>query len=142
MFATRISQDPWLQTVHLLKALTTSCNGMRPDALPAQPSTRRGSLHVDHAISARTHATTLVSVVERPTIVTAIIDWRDATTGCYAEQTWRAGIARRCGQCALSGAPISTGDAIYRPRTTKHFLANADCMMLASAVNEAKDRES
>lgn len=140
MLANRISSDPWLQTVHLLKALASSRNGGCAETSSLKAAAR-DARNAGYSKGARTLESTFVRVVDRPTFVTAVVDWRDATTGCYAEQTWRAGRARRCGLCALSGAPIAAGDAVYRPRITKHFRANAESMILASAVNAAKERD-
>jgi hypothetical protein len=65
------------------------------------------------------------------------VSWSDPTSCCYPDQPWVVAIARRDGICALSGAPVSYGDPIFRPRAAKLMPTNAQAMMLASAVNAA-----
>ncbi len=65
------------------------------------------------------------------------VSWSDPTSCCYPDQPWVVAIARRDGVCALSGAPVSYGDTIFRPRAAKLMPTNSQAMMLASAVDAA-----
>ncbi|TKC80191.1 DUF3331 domain-containing protein [Trinickia terrae] len=78
--------------------------------------------------------TCVVRVVERVSNKIVVVYWCDPTACRYGDQLWKADVAKRRGRCALSGAPIETGDAIYRPRPTRPRPVNATAMMLASEV--------
>lgn len=66
---------------------------------------------------------------------TLSIYWSDPQTGHYAEQIWRAGLARVGGFCVLSGRVIVQGDQVFRPRRSVMCVpANWDRMILASVV--------
>jgi hypothetical protein len=79
----------------------------------------------------------VVTVVERLSSTTVLVSWRDPTSCHYAEQTWRSGVARRQGLCALSGYPIQRGDSIYRPRSSgAEPPVNADAMILDVAIRD------
>jgi Domain of unknown function (DUF3331) len=73
-------------------------------------------------------------IVEKYSKSTIAVCWRDATSGCYAEQLWRAVIARTGSTCALSGLQIRPGDAVFRPWGRGYKPANSDSMILATAV--------
>lgn len=90
----------------------------------------------DHAV--RQHAP-FISVIERPHHSKAVVSWRDATNCRYGDQVWNATTAREDGVCALSGKPIARGDQVYRPRRSRPAALNADCMILASALEAACD---
>lgn len=128
--------DPWTRTVNLLDAKSV-------DSLPL-PFSIGENLEAVNETSGDTRGSrvagmhsVVVHVVERLSAELVIVDWRDPTVGCCAEQTWRTGIARRSGRCALSGAVIHAGDAIYRPRSTRLFQPNARSMILAIELAKA-----
>ncbi|MGF6553055.1 DUF3331 domain-containing protein [Paraburkholderia youngii] len=76
-----------------------------------------------------------LSVIDRPSSQALTVLWSDACFGHYGHQTWRRGYAKRDALCVLSGAPISKGDEVYRPRANRDSLpANWDRMILASKV--------
>ena len=129
-------RDPWLRTVDLL-VLTSHEHLDRPAVEYVQRSARDSDPRATGKSYPEGPGTALVSVVERLNHSTAVVDWRDSTAGCCAGQTWRVGVAPRNGRCALSGAAIQRGDAVYRPRPTKQFRANAASMILASKMEDA-----
>lgn len=133
MLSSRTMHDPWLETVRLLEA----------NSMPG-PEDQHGVPNLPPPVSARgrTSVTThglrhpvRISVSERPTNDTAILEWRDPTSCCYGGQIWRSCRARRSGECALSGKPIRRGDEIYKPYSRKFAPANADAMILASTLD-------
>lgn len=76
----------------------------------------------------------MARVLDRISAKIVVVYWCDATSCRYGDQLWRIGVARRRGRCALSGAPIKAGDAVYRPRQGRPAPVNARAMMLASEV--------
>ncbi|WP_207001420.1 DUF3331 domain-containing protein [Trinickia mobilis] len=76
----------------------------------------------------------VVRVVDRVSAGIVVVYWCDATSCRYGDQLWKVGVAKRRGRCALSGAPIDAGDAVYRPRSARPRPVNAAAMMLASEV--------
>ncbi|MGF6382581.1 hypothetical protein QF000_004327 [Paraburkholderia atlantica] len=85
------------------------------------------------------HAT--IIVVERPTMTSATIEWRDSTNCYYGAQLWRLVRARKSGVCALSGEPISRGDEIFKP-CGRTDAVNADAMIRTSAMRAYPARNS
>jgi hypothetical protein len=75
-----------------------------------------------------------IRVLERHGLDVATVSWSDATAGCYGEQFWRRGVARKSGVCAMSGRTIAKGDAIYRPRRVQPLPRNIEAMILASVM--------
>ncbi|POR47711.1 uncharacterized protein DUF3331 [Paraburkholderia eburnea] len=67
------------------------------------------------------------------------VSWSDSTSGHYTEQLWRLCIARKRGQCALTGSNIQRGDKIYRPFVRGTTPVNADWAVLASAMEIEPD---
>ena len=119
--------DAWTQIINLLSSPAASLRVMEES--------------IDHVPIRRVFAESngakcepSVRVVDRPTALTLMIDWRDATKCCYREQRWVAAHARVAGRCALSSAPISPGDEIFRPRRAGPVPRNVGAMILASAV--------
>jgi hypothetical protein len=119
--------DAWTQIINLLSSPAASLRVMEES--------------IDHVPIRRVFAESngakcepSVRVVDRPTALTLMIDWRDATKCCYREQRWVAAHARVAGRCALSSAPISPGDEIFRPRRAGSTPRNVGAMILASAV--------
>jgi len=73
-------------------------------------------------------------IVEKCSTSTIAVCWRDATSGCYAEQLWRAVKAQAGSTCALSGLQIRPGDTVFRPWGRGYKPVNSDSMILATAV--------
>ncbi|ABE30087.1 hypothetical protein Bxe_A2887 [Paraburkholderia xenovorans LB400] len=81
-----------------------------------------------------------ITVLEHMTNSRVCLSWHDPTLCNYEEQVWTPALARRSGRCALSGVPIRRGDAVYRPQTRGQTPpANADAMILASALAQVRD---
>lgn len=123
--------SPWRQTVDLLMKLTAprrTRNSVGTTIAVARRTT--GPVEIRHYAVHEVH----VTVLDRPTSLTAIIAWRDPTECRYGEQRWRGGVARARGTCALTGRVIKRGDAIYRPQRRVPPPANASAMILSDAV--------
>jgi len=85
----------------------------------------------------RKHAGALViTVIERLSKDAVTVCWRDATSCCYGDQSWRASRSRTTGICAMSGKAIERGDLVFRPSRRVAAL-NADAMILASVMQSA-----
>lgn len=123
--------SPWRQTVDLLMKLTAP-RRTRKSVGTAIAVARRtnGPVEIRHYAIEEVH----VTVLDRPTSLTATIAWRDPTECRYGEQRWRGGVARARGTCALTGRVIKRGDAIYRPQRRVPPPANAGAMILSDAV--------
>ncbi|ALP67315.1 DUF3331 domain-containing protein [Paraburkholderia caribensis] len=76
-----------------------------------------------------------VRVLDKPTAQTLTVSWCDARTGHYGYQTWRVNIARRAGQCVLTGRSIRAGETVYCPRANGTPPGNAGAMIVASGVD-------
>jgi hypothetical protein len=76
----------------------------------------------------------LVRVLERQSENAVVILWQDATRCHYGDQVWVRCRSAKTGICALSGNAIRRGDPIYRPRQRQYLPANAQAMILASAI--------
>jgi hypothetical protein len=129
---TRRNVSPWRQTVDQLMKLTAprrTRNSVGTAIAVARRTT--GPVALRHYAIEEVH----VTVLDRPTSLTAIIAWRDPTECRYGEQRWRGGIARARGTCALTGRIIKRGDAIYRPQRRVPPPANAGAMILSDAVH-------
>ncbi|WP_420488523.1 DUF3331 domain-containing protein [Paraburkholderia phytofirmans] len=102
--------DPWLETIRLLQANSIASPEDQNSVSNLPPSaTARGRT------SAAAHGPrcpVTISISERPTNDTAILEWRAPTSCCCGGQIWRSCVARRSGECALSGKPILSGDEI------------------------------
>ncbi|MBN3759251.1 DUF3331 domain-containing protein [Burkholderia sp. Ac-20365] len=84
-----------------------------------------------------------ISIVERLSSVTLSICWSDATSGHFAEQVWRMGLAHARSFCALSGMPIGIGDSVLRPWVCEtRTPANSHRMILASSVGMSFPRRT
>ncbi len=75
-----------------------------------------------------------VEVIERLSNTSVAVLWQDATRCRYADQVWTSCRARIKGRCALSGAVIHRDDFVYKPRARSAVPANANAMILASAI--------
>jgi len=118
--------DAWSQTLSLLSSLSAKASSR-----VRAPRTRCGGK------AQAASCTGTARLVERVGERLLTVSWSDPTSCCYPDQPWVVAIARRDGVCALSGAPISYGDPIFRPRAAKLMPTNSQAMMLASAVNAA-----
>jgi hypothetical protein len=120
--------DPWTRTINLLSL---------PDG-PLCPVEEPIERPPKRRTSADSNASTwepCVTAVDRPSSTTVVLDWRDPTKCCYREQLWIAARARVAGRCAMSGAAITPGDEIFRPRPARPVPRNVSAMILASAVD-------
>jgi hypothetical protein len=72
-----------------------------------------------------------IQILERPTPTSAVLSWRDPTGSSYGYQVWQKRIAKRAGNCALTGLPIRRGDPVFRPKEASVSQANAAAMILA-----------
>ncbi len=120
--------NPWIQTVEVLRRVSATGRSKF-----AEPGNRRRNLvgpvwrwGIEHQ---QNYA---IRITERCTPRTVTVEWCDSTAGRYGAQTWGYSIARKEGVCLLSGATISRGEAIYRPRTSRRVPANQDAMILAT----------
>ncbi|RQZ09268.1 DUF3331 domain-containing protein [Burkholderia sp. Bp9031] len=57
-----------------------------------------------------------IVAIERQTDSSVLVSWSDPTYCRYDEQRWISAKSRSLGRCALTGQPIRTGDAIYKPQ--------------------------
>jgi hypothetical protein len=119
--------DPWTRTINLLSLPAGSRFAIEESF---DPSTMR---RAPPEVSA-SKCEPFVRVVDRTGPLTVTLDWRDPTKCCYREQLWVAARARVSGRCAMSGAPISPGDEIFRPRPARPAPRNVNAMILASVV--------
>ncbi|MFM0226979.1 DUF3331 domain-containing protein [Paraburkholderia dipogonis] len=80
-----------------------------------------------------------VTVLEYMSNSRVCLSWHDPTLCNYEEQIWTPTLARRSGRCALSGAQIRRGDAVYRPQTRGRTPpANGNAMILASVLAQIR----
>lgn len=131
--------DPWLGIVRNLlppKSVTAAAT-----ILPATCAER--GIRIDFRapgcvyetrIQDERRAARIVNVLDRLSDRTVTISWRDATMCHYNDQIWRLGVARRQGECALTGESVGVGEAIYRPIPITPPPLNARAMILASAL--------
>ncbi|WP_429465220.1 DUF3331 domain-containing protein [Paraburkholderia sp. WSM4175] len=110
-----------------------ACSGDRNEA--AQPArcsprpSRAPALEVGCGLNAT------IDILDRPSAVSVVLSWRDPTSCNYGYQTWQKRVARRVGVCALSGLPIQSSDAIYRPGPCRRRPSNASAMILAVYID-------
>ncbi len=124
--------NAWQYTLTLLgggsvfdgRAMDYACHAMQANSNAAQ------SPEVDVAPARRANLA-FVDVCEDKLIS---VSWGDPTSGHYTEQLWRLCIARKRGQCALTGTDIQRGDKIYRPFSRGTTPINANWAVLASAL--------
>ncbi|MPV57442.1 hypothetical protein CFB46_31180 [Burkholderia sp. HI2761] len=86
-----------------------------------------------------------IIAVERQTDSSMLVSWSDPTRCRYDEQRWISAKARGpgLGRCALTGQPIRTGDAIYKPQWRgEKRPANCREMILATALEQFVARQS
>jgi hypothetical protein len=128
--------DPWLRTLAALQQFSEPPDGsLSPFAQPGYryPPSR-------HAASGSQMRTFNLTVLEHMANSRVCLSWHDPTLCNYEEQVWTPARARRSGQCAMSGAHIRRGDAVYRPQTRGGTPpANSDAMILQSALQQVQD---
>ena len=85
----------------------------------------------------RSPASAFIEILERCSPTSIAVCWCNATSGRYGDQLWALGVAPRQATCALSGAQIRPGEAVYRPRIQGkgRSPSNADQLILASVVS-------
>lgn len=139
-----LETDPWVRTLALLERVSqltfyqdhidSDPPGSIADATEPRKRRRKYLRDADHArqINAK------IQILERLTSLTISVSWRDSTCSNYADQTWRLGVARWSGQCALTGQHILLGQPVYKPaRCGRMRPANFEEMILESAVINA-----
>jgi Domain of unknown function (DUF3331) len=127
----RLQKEPWAHAVALL--MTNCVQNRESNNDDRTPSTMYGSksrcaMPIEEAIGDGI----LANIVDRPTSSTAKVEWRDAQSGHYGDQTWRLAKARCAGVCVVSKVAIRPGDLIFKPKVFAPM--NADAMILASKV--------
>ncbi|CAG9258585.1 uncharacterized protein DUF3331 [Paraburkholderia unamae] len=135
-----LNRDAWMDTITVLEALTArNCNPdvepVRRDTVPPASKPRRKVPGDDVTVRRLSHA--VVTVVERVTDRSILLNWCDPTSCHYSDQLWTKRSARRSGHCALTGESIARGDAVYAPYTrVSNPPANEQAMILASSVKD------
>ncbi|WP_084069341.1 DUF3331 domain-containing protein [Paraburkholderia heleia] len=126
-----IRNDAWQYTLAMLAqpSLADFANA-RAFSVPCRHQARRSHASRPHHHASAAH----MEIVERHSESLLSVCWCDATLGRYGAQLWKLTKARCRAVCALSGAPIRRGDAVYRPWARGHAPANADWVVLASMV--------
>ena len=124
--------DPWVQTIQLLSS-GPRCPEAGVDTSPLPKRTSSHGCGATPGICRSPHLK--VSVIERPSLSTVTIAWRDPTSCFYGAQIWRVATARVAGTCVLSGQRIRRGDRIFHPQRSKPAPVNARAMILESALN-------
>jgi Domain of unknown function (DUF3331) len=140
----RPAADPWAAVISRLKVdgADSSAHGTDKVSQPMRQARREGATGTHRGCAgerARTPPTraktTRVTFVERFSAKSVSITWRDATAANYCEQLWIRRIARSNGVCALTGAAIVRGDAVYSPAgRTAMRPANCAQMVLATVL--------
>jgi hypothetical protein len=130
------NSDPWSRTLNMLlhfseHPVSKHLDGVTTDECIVRKSTNRRKRQCsDHSIGL-SHA----HIVERITEMTISVTWHDSTSVNYVEQSWRLGRAHGAGICSLTGAPISCGQSVYKPRRdAKRPTLNQDAMILSEMV--------
>ncbi|GBH27444.1 DUF3331 domain-containing protein [Burkholderia vietnamiensis] len=118
--------------------------GLRPTPRAVQTD-GRSRLHRDDPpipSSGDARRRSAIIAAERQTDSSVLVSWSDSTHCRYDEQRWISAKARSRGRCALTGLPIATGDAIYKPqwRGAKRP-ANCREMILAAALDRFAVRQ-
>jgi hypothetical protein len=121
--------DPWKHAINMLKETSESWSltGFQSSRLLANQRVVLGT-------PSRRRLNTVVKVLDKPTSTTATVAWWDSTSCHYGDQMWSMRTARVDGVCALTGAPVRKGDAVYQPRAYGFRPCNAEEMILSSAL--------
>lgn len=113
-------RDPWATTISRLGKAPAQDIKIGPSdkcdkgACAARAARRTAAIERTQA-AASEHSGAVITFVERFGAKSISITWRDSTAGRYTEQLWVRRIARSRGVCALTGAEIVRGDAVYGP---------------------------
>jgi hypothetical protein len=126
--------SPWIQTIEALR-IVSSEHGIRPK----RPSLKAKS-SIDSAFPKSKSC--VIRITDRTSPSTVTVEWCDSTVAHYGAQLWRLGSARATGSCAISGATITRGAAIYRPSLGRFPPQNRNAMILASTVDQMLALES
>ncbi|WP_321969158.1 DUF3331 domain-containing protein [Paraburkholderia tropica] len=103
------------------------------DAVVRFSAQRPETEHYDHSIPT-------VRLIERLDDETVLLSWSDPLFGHRCEETWKQGIARRSGWCALTFSRIRRGDPVYHPARSSS--RNLNAMIIAIRVDAALIGES
>jgi hypothetical protein len=120
--------DAWSQTIALLDRV--AARQMSDEATRITLGHRAKTTWNDHA-------TLIVRVVDRTSSRTVTVSWCDPLSGYFGHQSWRASLAKRSGNCVLSGDPIRRGDLVYQPSSRPSRPGNAGAMIIASRIDAA-----
>jgi hypothetical protein len=138
--APAVTRDAWMVTISALETLADR-NGkpdiepMRSNAAQRPAKSRRKASGDDVPARHLSHAA--VTLVERVTDRSILVNWCDSTSCHYCDQLWTRRSARRSGHCALTGDLIARGDVVYAPYTrVSNPPANERAMILASSVQD------
>ena len=115
-------RDPWATTISRLgKTYSQDIKASSTDKCDNGACAARAARRTPAIERAQTkasqgeHSAAVITFVERFGAKSISITWRDSTAGRYTEQLWVRRIARSRGVCALTGADIVRGDAVYGP---------------------------
>jgi hypothetical protein len=144
--ASALRSDPWTATISRLgKSPARDAQAGAPtdccehSSAPAARATRR-SAAIERAkaqSASGQHSAAVITFVERFGAKSISITWRDSTAGRYTEQLWVRRIARSRGVCALTGAIIVRGDAVYGPFSRPSMRPrNVSQMILAELLDD------
>lgn len=128
---TETSETAWIETVQQLHA---GCVSYAAAVLKRMKPVKSGRCR------GKRYGEVSIRITDRPSAHTACISWSDSLGCYYGDQTWRLSFAKRKGYCALTGNRIYPADRIYRPRFSRPAAANAEAMILASAIEGAYEQ--
>ncbi|WP_256701887.1 DUF3331 domain-containing protein [Burkholderia sp. SRS-W-2-2016] len=126
-------RDPWGQVVLDLCCAPAFSIGapFRARARPPEPARRW-----PRSAQQQTLGNCTVTVDERLADYSFALSWSDSTRCHYREQVWKRALAKKAGICALSGASIRKGDAVFRPEDRRYRdPLNAGAMILAASLD-------
>jgi hypothetical protein len=126
--------NPWIQTIEVLRTVSgaSGTRSMRP--------VTKAKAALDPTFPRSKNC--VIRVTDRTSPSTVTVEWCDATVAHYGAQLWRLGSARVAGSCAVCGAVISRGEAVYRPYIGRLPPQNRNAMILASTVDKMLGVES
>ncbi|MCC8395953.1 DUF3331 domain-containing protein [Paraburkholderia sp. MMS20-SJTR3] len=126
-------RDPWRQVVLDLCRAPAFSVGAPFRARARQPEPARCW---PPGARQQTSGNGTVTVVERLADYAFALSWSDSTRCHYREQVWKRALAKKAGICALSGASIRKGDAVFRPEDRRYRdPLNAGAMILAASLD-------
>ena len=131
MTPNRSKCSAWLSTVNRLCEIAAQPHG------GLQRNSRNRHTRVNNRLEAETMigmGTITVRIVDRCSLTTAFVEWCDPTKCRYGSQLWRASKSKRVGICALTGAAVKVGDAIYKPSSGVNVPNNSSAMIRAEFI--------